>query len=139
MKKLPEKVVLAVKKLDELGKKPKGTSIDILNQLTKLGYQWDNESKLWINASVQTTILIRSDETIIDELVDYLRECIESFESADLELKNNPLIYQAKDKKGVFIENMQQCYLVYNNNSLEDTELELDEKLDIDSILKEDK
>lgn len=137
MKKVPEKVSLAVKKLAELGKKPKGTAIDILNQLNKLGYQWDNDSKLWINASVQTTILIRSDETIIDELVDYLRECIANFDSADLELKNNPMIYQAKDKKGVLIENVQQCYLVYNNNSLENTELELDEDLDVDSILKE--
>lgn len=138
MKKLPEKVILAVKKLSELGKKPKGTAIDVLNQLTKLGYQWDNDSKLWINANVQTTILVRNDETIIDELIDYLRECLENFESAELELKNNPMIYQAKDKKGVVIENVQQCYLVYNNNSLEGTKLELDDDLDIDSILKDD-
>lgn len=138
MQKVPEKVKLAVKLLHELGKKPKGNAIEIINQLTKLGYQWDNDSKLWFNASVQTTILIRSDETIVDELVDYLVKCLKEFDCADLELKNNPLIYQAKDKKGLPIENMQQCYLVFNNNSLGDINISTDEELDIDSILSED-
>lgn len=137
MSKIPEKVKLAVKLLSELGKKPSKNAIENINQLSKLGYQWDNESKSWINASIQTTIMIQSDETIVDELVDYLITCLKNFESADLELKNNPIIYQAKDKKGVIIENMQRCYLVLNNNSLGDISSDEDE-LDIDSILNEE-
>lgn len=135
--KVPEKVKIAVKLLNTLGKKPKGSAIDIIGQLEKLGYQWDNDAKTWINAKVQTTIMVRSDVTIIDELLEKILELVTSFDVAELELRNNPIVYQAKDRKGVPIENMKQFYLVYQNNSLEQ-DISLDEDVDVDSILNEE-
>lgn len=135
--KIPEKVKIAVKLLNTLGKKPKGSALDIIGQLEKLGYQWDNDAKTWINAKVQTTIMVRSDVTIIDELLEKVRELVASFDVAELELRNNPIVYQAKDKKGVPIENMKQFYLVYQNNSLEQ-DISTDEDVDVDSILNEE-
>ena len=135
--KIPEKVKIAVKLLNTLGKKPKGSALDIIGQLEKLGYQWDNDAKTWINAKVQTTIMVRSDVTIIDELLEKVRELIANFEVAELELRNNPIVYQAKDKKGMAIENMKQFYLVYQNNSLEQ-DISSDEDVDVDSILNEE-
>lgn len=135
--KVPEKVKIAVKLLNTLGKKPKGSAIDIIGQLEKLGYQWDNDAKTWINAKVQTTIMVRSDVTIIDELLEKILELVTTFDVAELELRNNPIVYQAKDKKGVPIENMKQFYLVYQNNSLEQ-DISLDEDVDVDSILNEE-
>lgn len=135
--KVPEKVKIAVRLLNTLGKKPKGSAIDIIGQLEKLGYQWDNDAKTWINAKVQTTIMVRSDVTIIDELLEKILELVTSFDVAELELRNNPIVYQAKDRKGVPIENMKQFYLVYQNNSLEQ-DISLDEDVDVDSILNEE-
>lgn len=134
-----EKVKLAYKKLVELGKKPKTKNpMDILSQVQKLGYDWDNEINDWIDKTKQTIINVTSDITIIDDLLEQIKDLVENFEGAELVLKNQPITYQAKTKDNKPIENMKRFYLVYTNNSLNEC-LSLDDMdIDFDSDVNED-